>query len=255
MSTSTSVQLLICVMVAVAVAFSSPCHGGDNESHKEGKLSSNVLGGVQAVGRTGVDDDEYKNICCAAICRPVETVVKSENRRSGEGDPICNATDRHALPSRGLAVVRRRQREDRKPFSRAADRLPAVRGRTLGVSQRGNRHQSVALHHEQTLFGVRRPDAAERLHKTANNILPWFRSFGTGNRIQCAKELSKVKLDRTSLGDACASKYNNETACDGVNTKYRSADGSCNNLKHSFWGKANTAYKRLLFPAYKDGII
>lgn len=74
------------------------------------------------------------------------------------------------------------------------------------------------------------------------------------SRTRCAKELSKVKLDRTSLGDACASKYNNETACDGANTKYRSPDGSCNNLKRSFWGKANTAYKRLLFPAYKDGL-
>lgn len=62
-----------------------------------------------------------------------------------------------------------------------------------------------------------------------------------------------MKLDQTSLGNACLSMYNNETACEGINLKYRSADGSCNNLKHSFWGKANTAYKRLLFPAYKDG--
>lgn len=71
--------------------------------------------------------------------------------------------------------------------------------------------------------------------------------------MQCAKDLSKVKLDQTSMGDTCASKYGNETACDGTYSKYRSSDGSCNNLKRSFWGKANTAYKRLLFPAYKDG--
>lgn len=80
--------------------------------------------------------------------------------------------------------------------------------------------------------------------------------FSTGiSKIQCAKDLAKVKLDQTSLGQMCLSKYFNETACDGKNLKYRSADGSCNNLKHSFWGKANTAYKRLLFPVYKDGNI
>ncbi|KAF0755550.1 Uncharacterized protein FWK35_00023600, partial [Aphis craccivora] len=77
--------------------------------------------------------------------------------------------------------------------------------------------------------------------------------LGTGiSQIQCAKDLAKVKLDKTSLGEMCLSKYFNETVCAGKNLKYRSADGSCNNLKHSFWGKANTAYKRLLFPVYKD---
>ncbi|KAF0746289.1 Uncharacterized protein FWK35_00020149, partial [Aphis craccivora] len=79
--------------------------------------------------------------------------------------------------------------------------------------------------------------------------------LGTGiSQMQCAKDLAKVKLDKTSLGEMCLSKYFNETACAGKNLKYRSADGSCNNLKHSFWGKANTAYKRLLFPVYKDGL-
>jgi len=80
--------------------------------------------------------------------------------------------------------------------------------------------------------------------------------FSSGiSKIQCAKDLAKVKLDQTSLGQMCLSKYFNETACNGKKLKYRSADGSCNNLKRSFWGKANTAYKRLLFPAYKDGNI
>ncbi|VVC41836.1 Hypothetical protein CINCED_3A019850 [Cinara cedri] len=74
------------------------------------------------------------------------------------------------------------------------------------------------------------------------------------SQMDCAKELAKVKLDHTSLGKTCLSKYQNESLCEGMNLKYRSADGSCNNLKHSFWGKANTAYKRLLFPAYKDGL-
>lgn len=79
-----------------------------------------------------------------------------------------------------------------------------------------------------------------------------FFSFGS-NPTQCAKAIAQVKLDQTSMGKMCFSEYYNETACEGMNLKYRRADGSCNNLKHSFWGKANTAYKRLLFPAYQDG--
>ncbi|XP_022181950.1 peroxidase-like isoform X2 [Myzus persicae] len=72
--------------------------------------------------------------------------------------------------------------------------------------------------------------------------------------IQCAKELTKVKLERTSLDKICLSEYYNKTACIGKNLMYRSADGSCNNLKRSSLGKSTTAYKRLLPPVYLDGV-
>lgn len=42
-----------------------------------------------------------------------------------------------------------------------------------------------------------------------------------------------------------------EVTCDDV--YYRSFDGSCNNLKYPLWGKAGTAYTRLLIPDYADG--
>lgn len=38
------------------------------------------------------------------------------------------------------------------------------------------------------------------------------------------------------------------------NSQYRSEDGACNNLKFTWWGMANTPFKRLLEPAYDDGI-
>ncbi|XP_050457801.1 peroxidase-like isoform X2 [Cataglyphis hispanica] len=38
------------------------------------------------------------------------------------------------------------------------------------------------------------------------------------------------------------------------NSRYRSYDGSCNNLQHPTWGLANTRYGRLLRPRYSDGI-
>lgn len=36
--------------------------------------------------------------------------------------------------------------------------------------------------------------------------------------------------------------------------KYRTADGSCNNLKHSIWGKVGTPLQRFLSPFYDDGV-
>lgn len=37
------------------------------------------------------------------------------------------------------------------------------------------------------------------------------------------------------------------------NTKYRSLDGSCNNLQNPIWGTPNTRYNRLLPANYADG--
>lgn len=36
--------------------------------------------------------------------------------------------------------------------------------------------------------------------------------------------------------------------------KYRSDDGSCNNLHNTRWGSAGTAFQRILPAAYEDGI-
>jgi len=35
--------------------------------------------------------------------------------------------------------------------------------------------------------------------------------------------------------------------------KYRSTDGSCNNIQHELWGRASTALQRILPPKYGDG--
>lgn len=36
-------------------------------------------------------------------------------------------------------------------------------------------------------------------------------------------------------------------------SRYRSFDGTCNNLYNPTWGAANTRYGRLLLPNYADG--
>ena len=41
--------------------------------------------------------------------------------------------------------------------------------------------------------------------------------------------------------------------CGNSLTPYRSQDGSCNNIRHPNWGRANIALTRLLPPEYEDG--
>lgn len=43
------------------------------------------------------------------------------------------------------------------------------------------------------------------------------------------------------------------TRCGGGPSRYRSIDGSCNNLRNPSWGKTNSALVRLLEPNYSDG--
>lgn len=39
-----------------------------------------------------------------------------------------------------------------------------------------------------------------------------------------------------------------------VKSRYRTLDGTCNNMEHPMWGSANNRYGRLLTPRYGDGI-
>lgn len=60
--------------------------------------------------------------------------------------------------------------------------------------------------------------------------------------------LSKYSIEHTDLEQFCI----REPSC--KQSKYRTFDGSCNNLQRPLWGKANTAFERLLPPEYGDGI-
>lgn len=54
------------------------------------------------------------------------------------------------------------------------------------------------------------------------------------------------------------SAYNAATQCPAppvcTKTRYRTFDGSCNNLQNPAWGTPNRPYGRLLTPKYGDGI-
>lgn len=51
----------------------------------------------------------------------------------------------------------------------------------------------------------------------------------------------------TVIADTCPPQGNCQP------TKYRTVDGSCNNLANERWGRAGTALQRILPPKYEDG--
>ncbi|XP_046330335.2 thyroid peroxidase-like [Haliotis rufescens] len=65
----------------------------------------------------------------------------------------------------------------------------------------------------------------------SQEAIPSVLKSGFGPRLNCA---SSLKCSRSS--------------------KYRTADGSCNNLAHTSWGKASIPMRRWLIPDYDDGV-
>ncbi|XP_035217654.1 chorion peroxidase-like [Stegodyphus dumicola] len=66
--------------------------------------------------------------------------------------------------------------------------------------------------------------------------------------VQSRDGLRRFSLANTVIGDTCPKSPPCPT------TKYRTSDGTCNNLRHPEWGKAFHTYVRVLPPRYSDGI-
>lgn len=64
--------------------------------------------------------------------------------------------------------------------------------------------------------------------------------------------LPEIDFSQTDLASRCPG----DPICpvNAIRDKYRTYDGSCNNLRHTAWGKSNTPYTRLLPPDYEDGV-
>ncbi|XP_032796761.2 peroxidase [Daphnia magna] len=70
------------------------------------------------------------------------------------------------------------------------------------------------------------------------------------NATEASQILTKVSLKNTTLEGACSETI----TCPSPASKYRSFDGSCNNLVQVNWGRRNTIYRRLLPAQYGNGI-
>ena len=65
-------------------------------------------------------------------------------------------------------------------------------------------------------------------------------------------DIAPTTMEPTTMEFDIFCPFNSNINCD-ASTKYRSFDGTCNNLDHPLYGSANTPYKRFLAPKYDDG--
>lgn len=65
-------------------------------------------------------------------------------------------------------------------------------------------------------------------------------------------QLPDIDFSQTNLASRCPG----DPVCPrgAAQFRYRSFDGSCNNLRHTGWGKANSPYTRILPADYEDGV-
>ncbi len=83
-------------------------------------------------------------------------------------------------------------------------------------------------------------------------------------RQQVVYGLERVELRSTDLFIECPfrlsnsldaeGRQRNEPQCKGLDLLYRTADGTCNNLKHTSWGSSFMPFLRFLPPDYSDGV-
>ncbi|XP_050718904.1 chorion peroxidase-like isoform X4 [Eriocheir sinensis] len=63
--------------------------------------------------------------------------------------------------------------------------------------------------------------------------------------------LRNVLVSESPLRDQCPT----AVSCGNPSSKFRTADGSCNNQANPEWGKSNTPAQRVLPPTYDDGLV
>jgi len=75
---------------------------------------------------------------------------------------------------------------------------------------------------------------------------------GTGEISRRRSSHPEIDFTQTNLASRCPG----DPVCNRFANRepYRTYDGSCNNLRHTAWGKSNTPYTRILPPDYEDGI-
>lgn len=83
----------------------------------------------------------------------------------------------------------------------------------------------------------------DNLFSLTSNLDPYRAS-------ETAMALSSIQL-HSPLARAAVDQCEQHIHCKP--TRYRSADGSCNNLQYPDWGKSFTCFQRLLPPSYADG--
>lgn len=75
-----------------------------------------------------------------------------------------------------------------------------------------------------------------------------------GQKYDLTPEEMRDGLSQVDLYGTPYEKYCPRVPLCNPRDRYRTMDGSCNNLQSPLWGKTNTQYARIMPPSYSDGI-
>uniref|UniRef100_A0A8D8SWS8 Chorion peroxidase n=1 Tax=Cacopsylla melanoneura TaxID=428564 RepID=A0A8D8SWS8_9HEMI len=93
----------------------------------------------------------------------------------------------------------------------------------------------------------------ESYYNSGGSNYPSNNGYGSGSGY--GRNLSPINKSKAqsepdqNIADQCFQ----QTSCN-PGDKYRTADGTCNNLRRTWWGSVNTAHVRLMRPYYEDGV-
>lgn len=139
--------------------------------------------------------------------------------------------------------------DERVKYVKQIERTLSARKLTPAASSPEMAHHSFFGFHRQAIqLGRKGENAIHRALDIAKNYL---------NELRPTKTLYELMTSSTNITTNSTDPSNAECSIDPPCTaisKYRTPDGTCNNLAFPQWGKAFWPYNRVLNPAYGDGI-
>lgn len=167
---------------------------------------------------------------------------------------MSNEIERSAL-SEGIALKRDSPGDLHQKFiqlrnSKLVSKLAKDGGDFLAVATRVAKNRIATGDDKQTL-----PDGCSKIiNNDDGTIVTNDEQCLTGQQKESKRRswLPEIDFSQTDLASRCPG----DPICprNANRDPYRTYDGSCNNLRHTAWGKSNTPYTRLLPPDYEDGV-
>lgn len=113
-------------------------------------------------------------------------------------------------------------------------------------------HNFFGFHSQAVQLGRKGENGIQRALDIAKNYLNELRPTKTLYELLAS---SSTNVTTNSTSDPNSADCPKDPSClTAITSKYRTPDGTCNNLRWPSWGKAFWPYNRVLNPSYGDGI-
>ncbi|XP_062593223.1 chorion peroxidase-like [Saccostrea cucullata] len=142
------------------------------------------------------------------------------------------------------SVVRKEAQLDRQLFEQKID-LPNQNTAGFGPHLLTTSEAQNIAQQSATFIG----SVARAIEKTQSRRATLSRSFVPNKDV-----LSRIpEIPNLSVQFRPFCPYNSKPSCQ-TTAKYRTADGTCNNLNNPLWGRSQTPFERFVFPFYEDDV-